>query len=426
MSAQPSSSGPLALSSPFLVSEESFSPPPLKIKQGPFPSALHALDASPFLSVPDTMSVPDDITPDASRQIIRRLEQHIDEIVTSYNGITFELEATRNALDIERADRDAAIQSGSSLPTSATASNLTYERQLRDDLLDSMKQIRSQNAMLADDIAIQTSKCAALEKALATEKEGHQRLAVQLKQTSNHKRNSDGPLYALTVQNTLHLRDAVAITLQRHSVLEAQHLASLNQLSGARAALTEAEGQISSLQNNMTVCVDASSTALAVERNLRNEMEARVRKLTKDNDDLRVRERLMMEEIHELRSSAVFRPTGQSTPSDSDSPLDGRLRKLVLRRLSTPARPNCVDAFPDSPLFQHRNDSTPSSCNTSIATSVATPSPIAHRHSVQIYRDSPFAAEAIFKPNSVLKDIINVEHQKRRRASGKENRVPIA
>ncbi|KAL1746395.1 hypothetical protein HDZ31DRAFT_62294 [Schizophyllum fasciatum] len=421
MSAQPSLSGPLALSSPFLVSDDASCPPPVFIPQGPFTavSAQEALDASPLLSLPEPVAIPDDIEPAAARQIIRGLEERIDELVTDYNGVAFELEATRNALDMERAERDEGASSDGELPSSATISNLTYERQLRDDLLDSMKQMRAQNSMLSQDLAFQTSKCAALEKELATERADRQRLATQLQHTAGKKRHSDGSLYALSIQNTLHLRDAVAITLQRHNLLEAQHVATLNQLSATRVALAEAEQQVSSLQKNMTACVDASATALTIERNLRAEMQARVRQLTKDNEEQRVRERLMSEEVQELRFSIPPHATCQSTPPDST--LDRRLRKLVLRRLSTQMQPDATDASFGSPLFGH---GTPSSCNTSIATSVATPSPITQRHSVSVYRDSPCLSDAVFKTTSAFKDFMNAEHQKNKkwRAQGKENR----
>ncbi|KAL1717542.1 hypothetical protein EV715DRAFT_292226 [Schizophyllum commune] len=425
MSAQPSSSGPLALSSPFLVSEDLTCPPPVKIKQGPFMSVQDALDDSPLLSLREPLPVPDDIAPDAAIQIIRNLEQDIDELVTSYNGITFELEATRNALETERADRDAA-DSELEFPSSATVSNLTYERQLRDDLLESMKQLRAQNNMLADDLALQNDKCVALERELAAERADRQRLAVQLQHTSDKKRHSDGSLYALSVQNTLHLRDAVAITLQRHNLLEAQHVATLNQLAATRVALAEAEQQVSTLQRNMTTCVDASSTALAVERNLRLEMEARADRAKKENEELRVRERLMAEEVHELRFSSPSRAVAQSTPPAAESHPDRRLRQLVLRRLSTQMQPDYADASFGSPMFEH---GTPSSCNTTMV--VATPSPTTQRHSVSVYRDSPMLSDAVFKPHSAMKNIMNVERKgqshgqkKRWSAQGKENRDP--
>jgi len=131
--------------------------------------------------------------------------------------------------------------------------------------------------------------------------------------------------------------DRPTLTLEHPGTLRAELVSTRDELHIARARLTTAEQQcttltqrVSSLQKQLVMCLDSSSQALDVERDLRADVEERSRVLAEENAALKAKLTSLEEVFPTTTASEVSIKRSSSFGKDSDvkrRPVSVRLQK---------------------------------------------------------------------------------------------------
>ncbi|KAJ6630791.1 hypothetical protein B0H10DRAFT_2207825 [Mycena sp. CBHHK59/15] len=334
------------------------SPPPVRLRQKPFapsPQSVLSEHSSPQRR-PARMrpkSYGGALTP-ASLELILGFESRIAELESRHTRISVELEETRDALNNERAARRSSnrFSSLSHARFSSTSSSAhgsdgqpndqndaDYERRLRDELQDSLKKIRAQNAVLSRSLRQKEDACVSLTSALEEERSARKTADDEVAKLSalnftllEHNKLLAGRDAALqgdisslitksqadewmrgVLEAELRRRgtplsdsedntaaeashEVLGITLEDQGALRALLVSARDDLHIANVRLSTAEQQrtsltqrVTSLQNQLVMCLDSSSQALEVERELRADIVERARVLTEENAALTTR-----------------------------------------------------------------------------------------------------------------------------------------
>lgn len=301
--------------------------------------------------------------------------------------MTHELEATRAALEEEREERKIerySMHFSASQPAAvdnmAELSDLSYERKLRMEILESLKKVRAQNAILATSIGEQTENCASLTSIVEHEREERRQLEHRIEklQQANftllehnkllvgrdsalqqdistlltksqaddwmrgvleaelrQARQSDGTASPTTLEGPKPTaltpkpdsrRPTLGITLENHGPLRAQLFAARDELHITKLRLGKSEAtcadlaeRLTTLQHKMTSCVDSSARALDVERELRREGAEREAALVEETHSLTSALNAARTELDSLKSLTGRRSTDALRDADSSS-----------------------------------------------------------------------------------------------------------
>ncbi|KAJ3856023.1 hypothetical protein EV368DRAFT_61996 [Lentinula lateritia] len=224
-------------------------------------------------------------------------------------------------------------------------SELLYERKLRMEILDTLKKIRAQNATLSQSLREAQENYESLDSVLKAQHIEKEELRDEIKELSQRNftlyqhnkllvnrdtvlqeeisslmtksqaddwmrgvleeelrkqrskqgspdNNSCHP-HDISTRSHVHQISVPAITLEHQGPLRAQLVAAQDKLYITQRCLEvsekqceELENRVSSLQRNMTQCLDSSAQALELERELRAEVEENSRSLAEENSRL--------------------------------------------------------------------------------------------------------------------------------------------
>ncbi|KAJ7155978.1 hypothetical protein C8R43DRAFT_998595 [Mycena crocata] len=332
------------------------SPPPVRLSQQPFASSPASLLSQ---SISDShpprtarlrpKSYGGSLTP-ATLELILDFETRIAELESRHTRISIDLEETRDALNSERAARRSSSRFStlsharfSSISSSSYGSDTQandpgdadYERRLRDELQDSLKKIRAQNAMISRSLRQKEETYASLSSALEEERSArktaddevarlsainftlleHNKLLVGrdaalqedisllitkskadewMRDVLETELRRRGPPNLDSVVEISHPspqsdRPTLGITLEHQGTLRSDLVAARDELHITKVRLSTTEQQCTSLTQRLGMCLDSSSQALEVERALRSDVEERVRVLGEENGALKTR-----------------------------------------------------------------------------------------------------------------------------------------
>lgn len=283
-----------------------------------------------------------DLTP-AALELVLGFEERIAHIESRHTRISVELEATREALFTEREERSrnssisSYSQQSAPLDGQIVHTNLNYQRK-RDDLLNSLKTLRGQNALLSRSLREKEDSYASLKADLEAERAAriaaeeevgslssinftlleHNKLlfgrdsALQedisslitksqaddwmrgvLEEELRHSRGASPAVNAADAKLPSP-RPTLGITLEHQGTLRAQLVSTRDELHISQQRLAESEKQctllnerVTSLQQQVNLCVDSSAHALEMERELRAEIEGHVQELMDENSLLK-------------------------------------------------------------------------------------------------------------------------------------------
>ncbi|KAJ6596881.1 hypothetical protein DFH09DRAFT_1133007 [Mycena vulgaris] len=378
------------------------SPPPIRLTQQPFASSPQLLSESLFdAPAPRTTrprirpkSYGGALTP-ATLELILDFESRIAELESRHTRISVELEETRDALNSERAERRSSRRFStlsharfSSVSSSAYGSDgqgsdqndADYERRLREELQDSLKKMRAQNAMISRSLRQKEESCASLSTALEEERSArktaddevarlsalnftlleHNKLLVgrdaALQEDISSlitKSQADewmrgvleaelrrrGPANSDSINEVSQPppeadRPTLGITLEHQGTLRAELVSTRDELHIAQVRLSTNEQQctiltqrVSSLQKQLVMCLDSSSQALEVERDLRADVEERSRVLAEENGALKAR-LASLEEAFADGQASIKRSSSYGKDAEvKRRPISGRLQK---------------------------------------------------------------------------------------------------
>ncbi|KAJ7774813.1 hypothetical protein B0H16DRAFT_1508519 [Mycena metata] len=338
------------------------------------------------------------LTP-ATLELILDFESRIAELESRHTRISVELEETRDALNSERAIRRSSnrfstlsharfssISSssghGSDEPESEQ-NDADYERRLRDELQDSLKKIRAQNAMISRSLRQKEETCASLTTALEEERTArrvaadevarlntlnftlleHNKLLVgrdaslqediaslitksqadewmrSVLETELRRRAPLAEECATEVSPALPeaARPNVGITLEHQGTLRAELVSTRDELHIAQVRLFNTEKQcttltqrVAALQKELVMCLDSSSQALETERELRADVETRARVLAEENAGLKTRLTSLEEAFPNGHAPDAWIKRSPSFGKDGEAkrrPVSGRLQK---------------------------------------------------------------------------------------------------
>ncbi|KAF7338307.1 hypothetical protein MVEN_02056100 [Mycena venus] len=505
------------------------SPPPARLTQQPISSSPTSMvSQQPMIDRPARRasrppkarpkSYGGALTP-ATLELILDFESRIAELESRHTRISVELEETRDALNSERAARRSSNRFStlsharfSSISSSATGSDGTgseqndadYERRLREELQDTLKKIRAQNALISRSLRQKEETCASLSTALEEERSARMAADEEVAKltTANftlleHNKLLVGRDAALQTDisalitksqadewmrgvleaelrrrgppNSEPLDDATeplpepdrpTLTLEDQGNLRAELVSTRDELHITQIRLATSEKEctaltqrVSALQKQLVMCLDSSSQALEVERELRADVEERSRVLVEENSTLKTRLTSLEEVFPDGQAPEAW--IKRSPGKDSDvkrRPVSGRLQKKMdsnlkidtvdrlldrhrhvltskkirdhkKRRLSmakTPKRDHFATSTPTLQTFSlsfnnkvHRSD-TPTSPESTCSTKVASPPLVTtskrnKRMSVilaaTLSKDSPPAWSALKTNSSLFVDV---------------------
>ncbi|KAJ7273701.1 hypothetical protein B0H12DRAFT_1090680 [Mycena haematopus] len=401
------------------------SPSPVQLTQQPFSSSPPPLQRmSQLPPVNNTLarreSRPPKIRPKsygggltpATLELILDFESRIAELESRHTRISVELEETRDSLNSERAARRSSNRFStlsharfSSISSSSHGSDGTgndqndadYERRLRDELQDTLKKIRAQNALISRSLRQKEETCASLSAALEEERSArraaddevakltaanftlleHNKLLVgrdaalqedisalvtksqadewmrSVLESELHRRGPPSSEYA-NVASTPQ-PDRPTLTLEHQGNLRAELVSTRDELHINQIRLANAEKEcatltrrVSALQKELVMCLDSSSQALEVERELRADVEERSRGMAEENASLKIRLTSLEEVFPGGQAPEAWIKLKRSSLSEvKRRPVSGRLQK----KLDSNVKVDTVDRF----LDRHRH-----------------------------------------------------------------------
>ncbi|SJL00381.1 uncharacterized protein ARMOST_03694 [Armillaria ostoyae] len=338
----------------------------------------------------------------ATRSLLLDFEEKVALLESRNKHISVELEATRDALVMEREERQIIYPLPAESPTtpdgqSSDQSAILWERKLRMDILEVLKSVRTQNTVLSRSAREYQGQCESLSSLLDKERGERQRAeseAAQLSQVNfklfEHNKllvSRDLAFQTMTssfeprpptefsqsyaIESTSSEDHRCSLRAQLNSATDELHVVKL-QLAASQEKRANLAERISSLQRQMIQCVDLSTQALEVERDLRNEISYRASLLSSENAELQDKVRALEQE---LQSRASL-----STPAGKGSLRKRPLRMHRLSNLATSAnlKTDLPYAF-DSPSTPQSADSyvllTPDAGPLSVTPFVHTDSP---------------------------------------------------
>ncbi|KAJ7343497.1 hypothetical protein DFH08DRAFT_228899 [Mycena albidolilacea] len=337
----------------------SSSPSPIRLTQQPFSSSPTSL-SQPMDTPARRTSRPPKMRPKsygggltpATLELILDFESRIAELESRHTRISVELEETRDALNSERAKRRSSNRFStlsharfSSISSSSHDSDgpgseqndADYERRLRDELQDTLKKIRAQNALISRSLRQKEETCVSLSTTLEEERSARKaadeevtRLTAANFTLLEHNKLLVGRDAALqedisalvtksqadewmrgVLETELHRRgppssestyephpepERPTLTLEHQGNLRAELVSTRDELHITQVRLATSERErttltqrVSALQKQLVMCLDSSSQALDVERELRADVEERSRGLADENATLKTR-----------------------------------------------------------------------------------------------------------------------------------------
>ncbi|KAK0483612.1 hypothetical protein IW261DRAFT_1464167 [Armillaria novae-zelandiae] len=325
----------------------------------------------------------------ATRNLLLDFEEKVALLESRNKHISVELEATRNALVMEREERQIIYPLPTERPTTPDdqfndQSALLRERKLRMDILEVLKRVRTQNTVLSRSVREYQSQCESLSSLLDKERGERQRaeseaaqlsdLAFQTMTSSFEPRPPKEFCQNHASDSTSSEDHRCPLRAQLNSASDELHVAKL-QLTASQEKRANLAERISSLQRQMVQCVDLSTQALEVERDLRNEISYRASLLSSENVELQDKVRALEEELQ--REASLSIPTGKRSLRKRPLRMHGLsnlatstiLKTNLLYASNSPSTPQSVDSFvlltPDAgPLsatpFVHSDSPTPS------------------------------------------------------------------
>ncbi|KAJ7452438.1 hypothetical protein B0H11DRAFT_2073411 [Mycena galericulata] len=402
-------------------------PPPVNLTQQPFtsspqspsPSSQSILESTASRKTRPLRSRPKSygggLTP-ATLELILDFESRIAELESRHTRISVELEETRDALNNERAARRSSNRFStlsharfSSMSSSAHGSDgqgseqndADYERRLREELQDTLKKIRAQNATLSRSLRQKEETCTSLSSALEEERSArkaaeedvarlsaanftlleHNKLLVgrdtALQEDISSlitKSQADewmrgvleaelrrrGPENSNSVDATSHPppeadRPVLGITLEHQGTLRAElvsvrdelHIAQVR-LSATKEECTSLTQRVSALQKQLVMCLDSSSQALEVERELRADVEERAQVLADENSDLKTRLTSLEEAFPDGQAPDAWLKRSPSSGKDNEVKRrsnSGRLQKKMVSIVKMDAVDRSLDRY---------------------------------------------------------------------------------
>ncbi|KAF7304871.1 hypothetical protein MKEN_01201300 [Mycena kentingensis (nom. inval.)] len=328
-------------------------------------------------------------------ELVLDFESRMAAMESKHSRVCAELEEARDALSSERASRrsthrfstlsHARFSSVSSSTTHGSdgadeVNDIEYERRLRNELQETLKKIRAQNDAVTRSLRQQedanSSLMAALEEERAARKtveEEFARLSTLNLTLFEHNKLLAGRDAALQedistlmtkAQAEKCMRAALEAELSRRSTtpspaIETAELTSVREeLQQATDRLSSAEDEcailrerVSTLQHQLVMCVDSSSQAIELERELRSDMEERARVLEEENITLRAR--LDIATPDEMTPGAWLK----RSPSKR-RPISGRLDRKLLTNLKLDTTDRILERYrhiaASKKVHQHR------------------------------------------------------------------------
>ncbi|KAJ7172487.1 hypothetical protein C8R46DRAFT_1216310 [Mycena filopes] len=401
------------------------SPPPGRVTEQLFsssPTSLVSPAHSPLRTARTPRTRPKSyggaLTP-ATLELILDFEGRIAELESRHTRISVELEETRDALNSERAIRRSSnrfstlsharfssISSSIYDPEGAPSeqNDADYERRLRDELQDSLKKIRAQNAMISRSLRQKEDTCASLSTALEEERAARKTADEEVARltTANftlleHNKLLVGRDAALQediaslitksradewMRSVLETelrrraplkeecttefaepppeaaRPTVGITLEHQGTLRTELVSTRDELHIAQVRLSNSEKQrttltqrVAALQKELVMCLDSSSQALEVERELRADVEGRAQVLAEENAGLKTRLTSLEEAFPNGQAPDAWIKRSPSSGKDGEGkrrPVSGRLQH---KKTDSTLRIDTVDRL----LDRHRH-----------------------------------------------------------------------
>lgn len=284
----------------------------------------------------------------ATRSLLLDFEEKVALLESRNKHISVELEATRDALVMEREERQIIYPLPAERPTtpdgqSSDQSAILWERKLRMDILEVLKRVRTQNTVLSRSVREYQGQCESLTSLLDKERGERRRaeseaarlsqvnfklfehnkllvsrdLAFQTMTSSFEPRPPTEFSQSYAIESASSEAHRCSLRAQLNSATDELHVVKL-QLAASQEKRANLAERISSLQRQMIQCVDLSTQALEVERDLRNEISYRASLLSRENAELQDKVRVLEEELQ--RGASLSTPTGK-----------GSLRKRPLR-----------------------------------------------------------------------------------------------
>ncbi|KAF7363435.1 hypothetical protein MSAN_00999300 [Mycena sanguinolenta] len=376
------------------------SPPPVQLTQQPLSSSpppmhwmnqLHPTEPAPRSTRSSKMrpkSYGGGLTPE-SLELILDFESRIAELESRHTMISVELEETRDALNSERAARRTSnrfstlsLSRFSSISSSSDGgsdqNDADYERRLRDELQETLKKIRAQNALISRSLRQKEETCTSLSTALEEERSArkaaadevarltaanftlleHNKLLVGrdaalqedisslitksqadewmrgVLETELHRRSPPSPEHANEAFSAPQPRRP-SLTLEHQGDLRAELVSARDELHITQVRLATSEKEcaaltqrVSALQRELVMCLDSSSQALEVERELRADVEERFREMADEKDGLKTRLTLLEEVFPDGHAPEAWIKK-RSSMSAKRRPVSGRLQKKL-------------------------------------------------------------------------------------------------
>ncbi|KAF8212249.1 hypothetical protein K438DRAFT_1751758 [Mycena galopus ATCC 62051] len=360
------------------------------------------------------------LTP-ATLELILDFESRIADLESRHTRTSVELEETRDALNSERAARRSSNRFStlsharfSSISSSSHGSDGTgsdqneadYERRLRDELQDTLKKIRAQNATISRSLRQKEETCTSLSTALEEERSArkaadeevarltaanftlleHNKLLVGrdkglqedisalvtksqadewmrgVLEAELHRRGPPSSEYANEASESRPEPLRPTLTLEHQGNVRAELVSTRDELHITKVRLATAEKncttltqRVSALQKELVMCLDSSAQALDVERELRADVEERSRGLADENSTLNTRLKTLEEVFPDGQAPDAWIKLKRSSLS-SASGKDGEVkRRPVSGRLQKKTESNLkIDAV-DRLLDRHRH-----------------------------------------------------------------------
>ncbi|KAK0210741.1 hypothetical protein DFS33DRAFT_1270705 [Desarmillaria ectypa] len=342
----------------------------------------------------------------ATRSLLLDFEEKVALLESRNKHISVELEATRDALVMEREERQAVLSLPAEQPTTldgqvSDQSAILWERKLPMDILEVLKKVRTQNTVLSRSVREYQDQCESLSSLLDRECGERQRAeneAARLSQvnfrlfehnkllvnrdlafqrmTSSFESRSPAEFIRGYANESASSEDQGRFSLraQLNSATDELHVVKL-QLAASQEKCASLSERISSLQRQMSQCVDLSTQALEVERDLRDEISHRASLLSSENVELQNKFRALEEELQ--RRASLDTPAGKGslrkrplrTPMLSNLAASAILKTDLPYTSDSPSTPQSADSSvlptPDvgslsAPLFVLTDSPTPS------------------------------------------------------------------
>ncbi|KAK0459713.1 uncharacterized protein EV420DRAFT_1641910 [Desarmillaria tabescens] len=326
----------------------------------------------------------------ATRNLLLDFEEKVALLESRNKHISVELEATRDALVMEREERQTVLSLPAQRPTTLDGqvgdrSAILWERKLRMDILAVLKKVRTQNTVLSRSVREYQDQCESLSSLLDKELNfklfEHNKLLVNRdlafqRITSSFEPQAPAESSQGCVNDSASSEDQCRCSLraQLNSAIDELHVVKL-QLAVSQEKRVSLAERISSLQRQMSQCVDLSAQALEVERDLRDEISHRASLLSSENIRLQDKVRVLEERLQKRASLST--PAGR-----------GSLRKRPLQTLKLSNLAASAILKTDLPCASD-TPSTPQSADSSV---LLTPDAGSLSAPPFVYTDSPTLA----------------------------------